>query len=207
MLIHENVAMLKVRFRKMVYLGDRVEARITQCDSTGLRAQACVDGVEVVGLMADFGALPPHNTAADQPAAGRPVYQSVARDMTLQDIEGQRGVVAFASEPAAMEQAFPGAARLLGAGRVAALGCSTYLVGMVVPGLHSVYVGFDLKLTADEAPPNELQFAVTAVDSRFRRVQLSIAGGGIAGSLEDVQSHAAGSAGVDDFSRRAGYPR
>jgi hypothetical protein len=50
--------------------------------------------------------------------------------------------------------------------------------------LHSIYVGFDLKLTADEAPPNELQFAVTAVDSRFRRVQLSIAGGGIAGSLD-----------------------
>jgi NAD(P)-dependent dehydrogenase (short-subunit alcohol dehydrogenase family) len=64
------------------------------------------------------------------------------------------------------------------------LGCSTYLVGMVVPGLHSIYVGFDLRLTAEVTPTNWLQFSVIAADARFRRVQLEVSGGGLSGTLE-----------------------
>ena len=179
----ESVATLKVRFLKMVYLGDRVEARITQCNSTALRAQACVDGVEVVSLTVAFGAHPPAAELPADPVPELPVRQSVPCDLTLQDIEGRSGRVVFATEPAEMERAFPGAAQLLGAHRVAALGCSTYLVGMVVPGLHSIYMGLDLRLTADATPANGLQFAVSAVDSRFRRVQLGITGAGLSGAL------------------------
>lgn len=181
----ENVASLKVRFRKMgVYLGDRVEARITQRNSAALRAHACVDGIEVVSFAARFGSVAPAPQVPTDPLAELPIRQSVPCDLTLQDIEGRSGRVDFATDTAQMEQAFPNAARLLGAQRVAALGCSTYLVGMVVPGLHSVYVGLDLSFTADAIPAHGLQFAVTAVDPRFRRVQLHITGGGVSGILE-----------------------
>jgi NAD(P)-dependent dehydrogenase (short-subunit alcohol dehydrogenase family) len=178
----EALATLKVRFRKLVYLGERVESRIVQQGPEGLRAQACVDGVEVLSVAIASGLLlPAAPAAAYAPAAAR---LAAARELDFQDIEGQSGRLAFATEPTAMARAFPGAARLLGARRLAALGCSTYLVGMVVPGLYSIYVGLDLRLTPDTPGAECLNFSVVAVDERFRRVQLEISGGGLSGRLE-----------------------
>jgi len=178
----DNIASLKVRFRKMVYLGDRVDAYITQRSSTTLHAQARVDDVEVLGIIASLGSLAAPTRAPSEPTA-QPARQSAASDLSLQDIEGRSGYVAFATEPAELQHAFPGAAHLLGAQRIAALACSSYLVGMVVPGLHSIYVGLDLKATAGATAANGLQFAVTAVN-RFRRVQLEISAPGLSCSLE-----------------------
>jgi NAD(P)-dependent dehydrogenase (short-subunit alcohol dehydrogenase family) len=179
-----GLATLKVRFRKLVYLGDRVAARITQQSPAGLRAQACVDGVEVVSLVATFGPLLPAVHVATTGPAELPARLTAARELDFQAIDSQSGRVPFATEPAEMQRAFPDAARLLGSRRVAALGCSTYLVGMVVPGLYSIYVGFDLRLTADVTPANWLQFSAIVADARFRRVQLEITGGGLTGTLE-----------------------
>jgi NAD(P)-dependent dehydrogenase (short-subunit alcohol dehydrogenase family) len=184
-----QIATLKVRFRNMLYLGERADARITKRSATGLQAQVCVDGVEVLSLAAVLGALPTEAPSPPDPSAELivtelPVQRSAPQDPNLEDMEGQAGWLAFATDPAEMERAFPDAARLLGSRRVAALGCSTYLVGMIVPGLHSVYVGLDLRLTADTNPANGLRFAVSLVDPRFRRVQLTIMGAGLTGSLE-----------------------
>ena len=177
---------LKVRFRNMVYLGDTVVARITQASSSRLCAQALVDGVEVVRLIAVLG---PQLPAVQAPSSPLPLplpltSHNVPCDLTLDEMAGHSGQVPFATEPSEMERAFPGAARMLGSRRVTALGCSTRLVGMVVPGLHSVYVGFDLRLTAEAAPDSCLQYTVTLVDPVFRRVQLTVNGGGLSGTLE-----------------------
>jgi NAD(P)-dependent dehydrogenase (short-subunit alcohol dehydrogenase family) len=180
----ENPASLKVRFSKMLYLGDRVEARIVQSSSTSLRAQGFVDGVEVVNVVVGLGLPHPVSDSSSDSFAELIPKQGAPSELTLQDMENRSGRVAFTNEPAEMEQAFPGAARLLGRSRVAALGCSTYLVGMVVPGLHSIYSGLELKFNAGAASPNELRFAVTEVDPRFRRVKIRIDGGGLAGSLD-----------------------
>ena len=67
--------------------------------------------------------------------------QSVPADLRLDQMENRSGRVSFLTGLSEMERAFPSAARLLGLSRIAAIGCSTYLVGMVVPGLHSVYGG------------------------------------------------------------------
>jgi NAD(P)-dependent dehydrogenase (short-subunit alcohol dehydrogenase family) len=184
-----QIATLKVRFRNMLYLGERADARIAKRTATVLQAQVCVDGVEVLSLAAVLGAPAteapsPPDSSAELTATELPVHRSAPRDPTLEDMEGQSGWLDFATDPAEMEQAFPHAARLLGSRRVAALGCSTYLVGMVVPGLHSVYVGLDLRLTADTNQANGLRFAVSLVDPRFRRVQMTIMGAGLTGALE-----------------------
>jgi MaoC like domain/short chain dehydrogenase len=179
-----NIATLKVRFRKMVYLGDRVDAKITQLTADTLRAQASIDGVEVVSLSAGFGSVLPESELPTPALAKLLIRQTAPCELTLQDMEGRSGRVAFGTAPAEMESVFPNAARLLGARRIAALGCSTYLVGMVVPGLHSIYGGFSLSVTADTHKADELCFAVTSVDSRMRLVQLAITGAGLAGSLD-----------------------
>jgi hypothetical protein len=92
--------------------------------------------------------------------------------------------VPFPAQTAAFDALFPHAARLLGSSRIGALACSTYLVGMVVPGLHSIFAALDLNLTPDDRHAGELCFAVSALDRGLRRIVLQVDGGGLAGSLE-----------------------
>jgi hypothetical protein len=179
-----NIATLKVRFSRMVYLGDEVEADITELTATTLRARASVEGVEVISIVAALGPLAPAAQFPIDPSADLTAQRVTAADVALRDMEARCGRIAFATEPAKMATAFPGAARMLGAHRVAALGCSTYLVGMVVPGLHSIFSGLELVLTNDTALASELQFAVTAIDARFRRVKIAINGPGLSGHLD-----------------------
>jgi NAD(P)-dependent dehydrogenase (short-subunit alcohol dehydrogenase family) len=102
----------------------------------------------------------------------------------MEEMENHSGRLLFTQELAQLREEFPSVTRLLRPSRVEALGCSTYLIGMVVPGLHSIYGALDLQLTTDASIGNEIQFAVTTVDPRLRRVQLKIRGPGMSGSLE-----------------------
>ena len=85
----------------------------------------------------------------------------------MSDMAGQHGKVCFAAN--AMQKQFPHAARLLGPDRLAALGCSSYIVGMIVPGLHSLFVGFKVRVVAATGR-DELGFEVESVDPRIRQV-------------------------------------
>ncbi|MGH9641326.1 MAG: SDR family NAD(P)-dependent oxidoreductase, partial [Terriglobales bacterium] len=54
---------------------------------------------------------------------------------------------------------------------------------MIVPGLHSIYAGLQVRIVA-ATDRNELAFEVASVDSRIHRVVLQIDGGGLSGSIE-----------------------
>lgn len=182
----DDMATIKASFRRMVYVGDQVDASIVRHTAKLLRAQARVDGVEVVSLVIGLG--PPPSASSEElplsPLNEPPLYQGGPVDLTLDEMEQRSGRVLFATDPADIEREFPAAARLLGRGRVAALGCSTYLVGMIVPGLHSLYSGLDLRLIPETVSANELHFAVRSIDRRFSGVKLAIRGGGLSGFLD-----------------------
>jgi hypothetical protein len=172
----QNVASLKASFFKMLYLGDRAEARVLQQTATSVRAQVSVDGIEVVAVQLGIGSL-----ASSPPfPEGYALCEGGPHDLRLDQLEGRSGRVVFASDPAEIAAAFPQAARLIGVQRVAALGSSTNVVGMILPGLHSIYGGLDLKFH-DETSPNELYFSVSSVNSHYRRVQLKVRSAGISG--------------------------
>jgi len=177
------LASLNVRFAEMIYVGDRAEAEIRKLTADTLRARVCADGIEMIGLSAKRGAVE-CTTRRLAVSAGLISRPTVPRELALQDIEGQSGRIAFAAGAAALEREFPHAARLLGPTRLAAIGSSTALVGMIVPGLHSVYGGLELRFTRDPDTADELRFRVTSVDRRFRRVLLAVEGGGLEGVVE-----------------------
>jgi NAD(P)-dependent dehydrogenase (short-subunit alcohol dehydrogenase family) len=81
---------------------------------------------------------------------------------------------------------FPNAARYLGVERVAALACSSTLVGMVVPGLYSLYGELRAVLEDDCRGAPELAYQVTSVDPRFRTVRIAVRGGGVIGLIGAV---------------------
>jgi hypothetical protein len=178
-----KAAGLKARFLKMVYVGDRVDGEITQTSTTALRARALVGGVEVLSLCLNFVRStrglqpPPSNEAASSPPPS-------PLDLALDQLQGRTGRLRFTARPEPLRRLFPNAAGYLGISRVAALACTSCLVGMVVPGLHSIFGGLDLSVEDEPDRWDELQYAVASVDQRYRLVRLVVRGGGLVGPLD-----------------------
>ena len=75
----------------------------------------------------------------------------------------------------------------LGAKRVEALAAScSHLVGMIYPGLHSIYSDLAVSRYADDDAEEFLGFRVMDADTRFRTVAYEIAGGGWTGIVNGV---------------------
>jgi acyl dehydratase len=180
------VGALNYRFRNRMYLGDRVDTTIEHRSGQPVRLKAVARTREVLALdlmPADpscerIGAAPP----ADPPEALR----TSACELALEDIRDQTGTLPFANGPLQYAEAFPHAAQLLGAARVAALGCSSYLVGMVVPGLYSLYNEAHWHLHAGDPTVDALRYRVSSLDPRFRRVRIDVAGPGLSGTISAV---------------------
>jgi hypothetical protein len=79
--------------------------------------------------------------------------------------------------------AFPSLTGVLGAERLGTLISTSYLVGMVCPGLHSIYRGLNLAVVPVGAGDG-LRFRVRHADEDYRFLRLGVAGGGVAGDID-----------------------
>ena len=164
------VASLKMRADRMIYLGDRVEAVLRQETATGVRAEVLVEGAVACRVALGFGAV----GVAETVVVGDLHAPAAAREVAFATMAGMRGRVGFAVAADEAARLFPAAAGMLGARRVVGLGCLTRLVGMVCPGLHSIFGGVDLRLVEDRGG-DEVGFAV---------VKLAVGGAGLQGGID-----------------------
>jgi hypothetical protein len=174
------IANLKMRADKMVYIGDTVSTVITGLDAKMVRADVLVEGAIALRLTLGFGPVGPAEAAiggADITDVPQPI------DLNLEAMAGMTGRLAFVGGAAEAAEMFPAASTMLGAERIAALACTTRLVGMVCPGLHSIFGGLTLKFCESDGS-GRLGFSVKSVDPRFRMVRQTVSGGGIAGIVE-----------------------
>lgn len=104
------------------------------------------------------------------------------QENAIDDIDGAAGSVALTFDKELAEHLFPiGAARLPRA-QIATLLASTLIVGMRLPGLHSVYAG--LSLAFDEASSaTELQYRVSKADRRFNLITIDLSECGVSGTI------------------------
>jgi acyl dehydratase len=174
---------LKAHFKHFAAVDERVAVTATRAEaSVTLRFIAA--GMTIAQLVVDFGAA----VQAVEGLSGEPVpAPAEAHDLSSDAMTGMSGRLAFASPPDAIAAMFPAASGWLGPRRVAALAATTLLVGMVCPGLHSIYAGFTVEACDEAVLEDRLSFQVTATDPRVRSVHMTVAGGGLAGA---VQSYA-----------------
>lgn len=183
----EGTSNLKVHFLQPVYVGDTVVVEITQPKPTLLRARMLVDREEVLAVSWNFEGAPRtfpvlHPRGECLPPPDRPA------DLSLQEMAGLAGCLSFTAAAAHLDTMFPHATRILGKHRIAALAYSSCLVGMVVPGLHSMYSGLEVCFCNDYSVQKEaLAFRVESVVERFRLVRIAIGAHGLRGSLETVR--------------------
>ena len=173
---------LKAHFKHFAAVDERVAVTATRTEAS-VRLDFMAAGMTVAQLVVDFGAAVQAGEALSGEAVPAPAE---AHDLSFDAMAGMSGRLAFASPPGAIGAMFPAASGWLGPRRVAALAATTLLVGMVCPGLHSIYAGLTAEACDEPVPEDRLSFRVTATEPRFRSVRMTVAGGGLAG---DVQSY------------------
>lgn len=179
---------LKAQFLQPIYIDDEVRLEISAPTQKGIRARASVGSEEVISASigfdeADHGSV--LSSRRTQASAMKP--PSVPANLSLEEMEGLTGALSFSPLNSQLAALFPHATRTFGLKRVAALACSSCLVGMVVPGLHSMYSGLDVSFSLENTHnTDELEFAVLSVAKRFRLVRIGISGPGLRGALETM---------------------
>lgn len=181
------IATVKVQLKKMILVGDEVEAVVTRKDISSLRAEVQSDGEAVLRAILTFGTAGP---APIFPVEEKPMPMPPAPlDPAWEEMEGRAGLLEFSLGSAELSSRFPHLTRLWGSSRVAAVGCTSSLVGMVVPGLHSIYASLLFHLGEEVDSESGLRFKIRSTDSRFRLIHEDFSGGGIFGSLECYYRH------------------
>lgn len=179
---------LKVRFNKPIYIHDTAQAEVRKSTERLTHARLLVDRSPTIVASISLDERPSTATSVTyQGGEADLLIPTVPNDLNFDDIRSCKGQLSFDSITNQVETMFPTAAHHFGTQQISALICCSRLVGMVVPGLHSLFTGLDILLSRDSGSTNNsLHFAVTTVDSRFRLVGIEVLGGGISGSLETV---------------------
>jgi hypothetical protein len=175
---------IRAQFNKFVYLDEEVEAVLTRQGPASAALSISVDGAPHSKVNLDFG-----DTVEECPgwlaASAEPMALSQAPlNLSLEQMAGLSGRLSFQMTSEAATALFPAATKWLGFRRIAALAASTCLVGMVCPGLYSMYSELSIGACAESAPKDFLAFRVTETDPRFLSVDQEIAGGGLSGTVK-----------------------
>lgn len=180
---------LKVQFLKPVYIGDTVQLELTRSASTaGIRARLSVEGEEISLATFDWDRRDANVPSSDWSRSSSPLApRSTPYDLSLDEMEGFDATIECATDSSDIAAYFPAAAQALGVERLDALvGCS-YIVGMVVPGLHSIFSGLSIYLSdLPHTPDRRLRIRVPSITKRFRAVRIAVLGLGIHGTLDAI---------------------
>ena len=175
---------VRCTFRRSVGIGDELTTRITMESDLEARITIDHDVWRVADLRVQLAAGPTDpaqhggrdDVRIERPAETDPV------DLPASAIPVATGVLDVAADPVALAARFPHLIGAIGHLAGAELVSLTRLVGMHVPGLHSLFSSFDVELHADDTASG-LRYAVTRFDDRFAKVTIDVSGPSSSGTL------------------------
>ena len=174
-----RLSALQMRFERFVLVGDRTEIAVLEADAGRLRLSVSVDGVRAMTIQATFSAQRTRAEPIDAVEAPIP-HAPIAVEPS--DLAGARGAFRL-RDPVAIAALAPHLARAIGPARVAALGGLSTLVGMIVPGLHSILSKIDVTLTHAVGAP-VLAYAVKRFQPLLQSVTAQASGPGLEARVE-----------------------
>jgi len=175
---------LRAQFSRFVYLDESVCVDVAEQSATRARLFISVDGARRTKITLDFGdAVDDCDGLSATPLETVP-FSLTPLNLDMESMQGYSGRLPFAMTPEDATTLFPAAAKWLGTRRIAALAASTYLVGMVCPGLYSIYNELSVHSCVESSPRGSLAFRVIETDPRYSLVEQEILGGGFAGKVK-----------------------
>ena len=175
----ERLATVQMRFERFVLVGDRTELTIHEAGARQMRLSLSVDGVRVLTIQAAFAAERPPAKPVEAAQAAIPAEPIVVDPAAISGLAGAFRL----PDPEAVAALAPRLARAIGPDRVAALGSLSTLIGMFVPGLHSILSKIDATLTG-QVDGSSLAYAVKRFQPMLQSVTLEADGPGLAARVE-----------------------
>jgi MaoC dehydratase-like protein len=176
-----RIANIRARFLQPLYLDELASVRIRDRtdNQIGFEVVAAKAVVALIKLSSEPGKF---LADAAQLAPSRPLQTSQPASPAFEDLVHQAGAVAIGDGE--VRSLFPALTGSIGLPAVKALLATSQIVGMVCPGLHSLFVGLDVSCDPKRDRESVLSYAVSKLDARFRSLQIDVSGSGIAGRLD-----------------------
>lgn len=171
---------VRCTFRHLVGVDDEMATTIAAPAGGIVRATVTTDVWTAAEIVVDLGGPIPRRPAdaIHTPAPTAPEVH------TIESLAGGRRDLPVAMDVPRAVAWFPALAGRLGAASLAELVSLTRVVGMHLPGLHSLDSSFDLRFDlVDDVPVEVLDVAVAVADPRFSRVVLDVRGPTLHGSV------------------------
>lgn len=171
----------KVRFERFVLLDREVTLRIVRQDETSLKFEVVDDGLQLLSVTLGFG----ERGEVQAPAVARDVSPTEGAGPAAPPFEAMgelSGRLVSPSGDDAFRPLFPALSEALDARRISTMAQLSTLVGMVCPGLHSIFSGFSVRFVAGDSAPG-LTFRTLKADDRFRMVTMAFNGWGACGEI------------------------
>jgi NADP-dependent 3-hydroxy acid dehydrogenase YdfG len=175
---------LSAHFKRQVYLNEPAGVVEGKADADGARLLVVVDGSLKAEFNLEFGA-PTHVVPrwSTTPLEMLPPLPE-ARDLNLEQISKLCGRLPFRMTAEEAAKWFPAATKWLNAKVICGLAATSHLVGMICPGLHSIYSELSIRTcVAPEELEDGMAFRVTKADPRYALVTQEVAGADFAGTL------------------------
>jgi NADP-dependent 3-hydroxy acid dehydrogenase YdfG len=178
-----SIARINVRFARFILVGQSVSVLLAAKDHNSAKIEARVDDQTVIAMTLGLGSradrADAHRIALSKDALPLPLVPLEPAFDEMDSIHGEL-VLPPESDPSVL---FPGLCEAFGVGWVGSMGLLSTVVGMVVPGLHSIFSGLSVALDSEPTRPANVAFRVNESDERFRLVTIAVAGTGLAGEI------------------------
>jgi acyl dehydratase/NAD(P)-dependent dehydrogenase (short-subunit alcohol dehydrogenase family) len=182
--ITEQIISLKVHFTKFIYVGGKVDLKPLQGEGKSIKAELLQDGIATTTLVLDLGErkLPVNFPNAD--GLAKISMNGSPNNLGIEQLANLSGWMEFIAPADEIGSLFRNAASAIGARRVAAIALSSRLVGMICPGLHSIFSSLALELVDDSVEKDGLGFRVSNLHEKIRMVRMEVSGSGLRGSVQ-----------------------
>ena len=169
---------VKVKFKAFVHLDRQVVLAVVKSDSAGMRLQLTVDETPVMSAKLNFCESPVISSTPMRPEAVQTIaVGAVALEPEFEAMgqeAGRLGLPDGATKCA--DILFPALCRTAGATAVCELALLSTLVGMIVPGLHSILSEIAISFHGGGGALPGCVFRAKGTDVRFRLVELATEG-------------------------------
>ncbi len=177
---------IRAKFLKWVYLGDNVVMTVPALDPLGMTHLIVnVQRMPVLSVMLSPVEEKLVPDAFKEGTGEGMLLRQAPVLLNFADLKGRigRGVTAASEEVATL---FPLLCTWIGARAVAEIAASSYVVGMEVPGMFSVFSKLDLMFTtaSESAVRAPLRYRVVSCDERFRKARIEVRGSVVQGVLD-----------------------
>lgn len=173
---------LRVNFEKMVPINTPVMAVIADRKGDRIRLEIRLEGRAAAVIVVGFAAIAIHQPAFRHDRAFSP-SQPLA--LSTAELAALHGHVRLRETADGLCDLYPVLAGQMGRKQIDGLAAATYIIGMICPGLHSIFRSLDLQVTeAADVDKDALHFEISSFDERFRMVRIAVSGAGWSGRLD-----------------------